>query len=290
MPENNHDDPEYLVQSRQEIIEEIARLHQTLCAAGQSDHREGHDGLMIIGLCHGLSLEEWENLKREGGFVHWLALPTIETPLPNLTRIQLAMEKLADETRRDPLTGLANRRAFEATMRLELDRSYRSATDLSLAIIDIDNFKSINDTHGHVCGDKVLVDLAHTIHKSTRSYDLAARLGGEEFALILPSTGLLQTERFMLRLLAEIRQRRVVCAESESPVGITVSAGLVCTKGKIPLSVERLVELADKALYEAKRTGKDRVVKAPIPDIEGATEHTLVKVHEKQFLFTGPNK
>ena len=288
MPENNHEHSPF-PHPRREILDEITRLREAIQSKSRCSVNSSGEGLIITRLCEGLTLAEWEEILSEGQFHHWLALPASGDPTPHLARIQRTLEELAHQTRHDPLTGLGNRRAFEKHLKMELERAYRSATTLSLAILDLDNFKAINDSKGHPCGDQVLKAVAGALLGHKRLYDLAARIGGEEFALVMPGSGLVQAETGLERLLAQIRERKVVCDGQAEPVAVTCSAGLACTKGRVQLSVERFVELADKALYEAKAAGKDRIARAPIPDLLETPQATLVHAQEKQFLFTGPD-
>ena len=274
---------------RQALMEELIHLRDALRRKGHASLGPSCSGLILARLCAGITLAEWNEVAHEGGFLHWLALPASGEALPHLTQIQQTLEELTHETQHDPMTGLANRRAFERTLKLELERASRAGTSLTLALLDLDDFKVVNDTHGHLCGDRVLVALAGIILNNKRSYDLAARIGGEEFAVILPGSGLMQAEATMQRLIDEVRERKVVCEGVDKGVSVSVSVGLACTKGRIPLSLERFLDLADKALYEAKATGKDRIVKAPIPDLLETPTATLVHSQEKQFLFTGPD-
>ena len=288
MPENN---PKLAPPSlqRREILEEISRLREALQSKARYSVDSCRDGLIIVRLFEGLTLSEWEEIMSDGQFLHWLALPASGDPTPHLARIQRTLEELAHQTRHDPLTGLGNRRAFEKHLKMELERAFRSGSTLSLAILDLDNFKTINDTRGHPCGDQVLKAVSGALLGHKRMYDLAARIGGEEFALVLPGSGLVQAESSLERLLEQIRERNVVCDGQADPVRVTCSAGLACTKGRIQLSVERFMDLADKALYEAKARGKDQIAKAPIPDLLETPQATLVHAQEKQFLFTGPD-
>jgi diguanylate cyclase (GGDEF)-like protein len=276
-------------EDRQAILEEIARLREALAKKGRASLSGAPGGLIIARLCSGLTMEDWKELIQEGHFINWLALPASGDATPHLASIQRTIEELTHQSRHDPLTGLANRRAFEKNLKLELERAYRSGSSLSLAILDLDDFKAVNDTYGHLCGDRVLMGIAAALLGHKRGYDMAARIGGEEFALILPGSGLMQAESSLERLLGEAREHKVTCEGVDEPVGVTCSVGLVCTKGKMPLSVERFVDMADKALYEAKALGKDRIVKAPIPDLMETPQATLVHAQEKQFLFTGPD-
>lgn len=288
MPDNSPDS-DTLAEQRRELLEEISRLREALLKKSLSIVDPCPEGLIIARFCPGMTLDDWDEIVSDGRFTHWLALPSSSVALPHLERIQRTLEELAHQTRHDPLTGLANRRAFEKTLKMELERAHRSSTSLSLAVLDLDDFKAVNDTYGHPCGDRVLTAVAGIMLGQKRAYDLAARIGGEEFALVLPGSGLMQAETTLERLLGELRARKVYCEGVEKPVSVTASAGLACTKGRVPVSVEHLVELADKALYEAKAQGKNRVVKAPIPDLFETPKSTLVHAREKQFLFTGPD-
>lgn len=276
-------------EDRKAILDEISRLREALAKKGRTSLAGSPDGLIIARLCSGLTMADWKELVQEGHFINWLALPASGDATQHLANIQRTLEELAHQTKHDPLTGLANRRAFEKNLKLELERAYRSGSSLSLAMLDLDDFKAVNDTYGHLCGDRVLMGIAAALLGHKRGYDMAARIGGEEFALILPGSGLMQAEASLERLLSEVREHKVTCAGVDDPVGVTCSIGLVCTKGKMPIPLECLVDLADKALYEAKAQGKDRIVKAPIPDLLETPQATLVHAQEKQFLFTGPD-
>ena len=152
----------------------------------------------------------------------------------------------------DFLTGLRNRRYLELDLERELFRVARYGRPLSLIILDLDGFKAVNDTHGHEVGDRVLKALARCLEEHLRQSDRAVRLGGEEFAVLLPETGLPQALRLAERL------RRAVAALKVPPVeGLSASFG-VAQAGPTdsPLS---LLRRADEALYRAKRAGKNRV-------------------------------
>src|SRR5215212_6355811 len=151
------------------------------------------------------------------------------------------------------LTGLANRRRFERQLEREVSRTLRYSRPFCLLILDIDNFKEVNDTYGHDAGDEAIRRLALTLQAGTRGIDLAARVGGEEFAVILPETDFEGGVDVAERLRETIKQ-------TEVPVvgHITTSFGVA----EFPLSASSARELmlvADAALYEAKRNGRDRV-------------------------------
>lgn len=153
----------------------------------------------------------------------------------------------------DHLTGLANRRRFERQLEREVTRTLRYSRPFCLLLLDIDNFKTVNDTYGHDAGDETIRHLAKTLQAATRGIDLAARVGGEEFAVILPETefdGGIETAE---------RLRRSI-SETEVPIvgRITASFGVA----EFPLCAatgRELVLNADAAMYEAKRTGRNRV-------------------------------
>ena len=158
------------------------------------------------------------------------------------------MAALAEVARTDELTGLPNRRAWDEALERELARARRESRPLCIAIVDLDRFKGYNDDHGHQAGDRVLKQLAASWGAELRTTDVLARYGGEEFALALPGCDLVDAGILVERLRAA------------TPAGQTASAGLVMWNGDE--SPERLFGRADKALYEAKESGRDRIVTA----------------------------
>ncbi len=156
----------------------------------------------------------------------------------------------------DPLTNLYNRLFFEKKLREEIDRARRFKHKLSVAMLDIDDFKRINDTYGHLVGDMVLKRLADIIKSSIRSVDVPSRIGGEEFAIIFPETSAEEAARVVERLRKLIEESYI--SIPEHTIKFTVSCGVAeLEEGDTP---EKLLDKADKALYEAKRSGKNKVV------------------------------
>jgi diguanylate cyclase (GGDEF)-like protein len=157
----------------------------------------------------------------------------------------------------DTLTGLYNRRYFEERLGVETQKSFYSGTPLSLVMADIDHFKKVNDTFGHTGGDQVLCKTASLLKNSIRKKDMVARYGGEEFMLILPEAGL--EESFII---AE-RIRRLVENTSfeigQAQVHLTISMGISNFPSHRAKSKEELVRMADQALYDAKRGGRNKV-------------------------------
>lgn len=158
----------------------------------------------------------------------------------------------------DDLTQLPNRRAFRRRLEDEIERSQRGASSLTLAMLDLDHFKLINDRHGHNVGDEILRTYTREILSVFRRYDMVSRYGGEEFAILLPSTD----REGALRAFAKVREKAAGCACVYNGVRIrvpTFSAGLAVYGGE-PL--QTFIDRADRALYKAKQGGRDRVVVA----------------------------
>jgi two-component system cell cycle response regulator len=166
-------------------------------------------------------------------------------------------EEIYRLTIQDGLTRVHNQRALTEYLDREVARSQRHHRPLSVLMFDIDNFKSINDTHGHLCGDFVLRELAECVNVTVRKEDLFARSGGEEFALVL-----VETEREEA-LKAGERVRSLVEAHSfrfeTTPIRLTISVGVATTTGETEITPAALLKAADNNLYQAKRSGRNRV-------------------------------
>lgn len=156
----------------------------------------------------------------------------------------------------DPLTGLLNRRAFMTTLADELTRSQRLHSRFTLLMLDIDHFKLVNDTYGHPVGDAVLVHLSGLLAKQLRSIDKLARIGGEEFAILLIDTSADAAATVIERLLATIRSNPASHPENGKPIAITASIG--CTESKADDDEQSPFVRADRALYAAKQGGRDQ--------------------------------
>jgi diguanylate cyclase (GGDEF)-like protein len=164
------------------------------------------------------------------------------------------LEQVQRMAETDALTGVANRRAFETAIEREVARAQRYGEELTLVMLDIDHFKSLNDTYGHQAGDEVLRKVGAAIRLSSRESDTAARYGGEEFAVLLPSCS--RQESFT----AAARLRRLI-SEIDAVAPITVSAG-IATYPAHAHTAQGLVRAADEALYESKRAGRDRATRS----------------------------
>jgi diguanylate cyclase (GGDEF)-like protein len=157
----------------------------------------------------------------------------------------------------DGLTGIANHRSFQEALDREIARANRRNTVFSLVIFDLDDFKKINDTYGHIVGDAVLKDLVARVTENIRTVDVFARYGGEEFALILPETDRQGAEVLAQRVRSAIMARPFVYAQYT--IFYTVSMGIAVYKAEIALKKDLLIDQADAAMYAAKRAGKNRI-------------------------------
>lgn len=170
----------------------------------------------------------------------------------------VALEReLACQAHTDPLTGVCTRRHFMELAESELARTRRYGGALSLLMLDLDRFKLINDMHGHRVGDRVLQALGETCRKVFRNIDIVGRIGGEEFAVLLPATDTRKACEVAERLRRHI-EGSTVPMERGDAVHFTASIGVSGLKGK-ETDIDALLDLADKALYEAKHGGRNRV-------------------------------
>ena len=197
----------------------------------------------------------------EAGALGYLADPTDIGLLLALTRTLLEFKDYLDSCEEaaftDYLTGLANRRRFERQLAREVERTRRYNHPLCLLVLDIDNFKGVNDTRGHDAGDECIRQLGKVLQEGTRGIDLGARLGGDEFAVLLPETDFASGREVAERL------RAAVASLDVPEVGrVTASFGLAALP-RCAQDARSLTAAADAALYEAKRQGRNRVQEAP---------------------------
>jgi diguanylate cyclase (GGDEF)-like protein/PAS domain S-box-containing protein len=175
--------------------------------------------------------------------------------LDMLARLEAARAALEQLSRQDPLTGLANRREFGERAAIERERAERSRSPLSLAMLDIDRFKDVNDRHGHALGDQVLREIAAILQRECRVADLVSRYGGEEFALALPDTDLPEALAVCERIRTAIQSHD--WARLRHGLQLSISIG-VATRA-LGESVDAALARADALLYQAKHRGRNRV-------------------------------
>lgn len=192
--------------------------------------------------------------------------------------LQAVIDALCDLSSRDPLTGLSNRRQFELALAREIDRVARAGEAALVLMIDIDRFKSVNDTHGHAAGDLVIQSVAQCLSECVRPMDTVSRFGGEEFSVILPncppSFGLIVAERIRIK----VSQRPVTVAHNEA-ISVTISIGGAFAPQWVRSSAPLWIERADQQLYRAKSEGRNRSC-LEMPPI------SLVTAEEKGLLFS----
>jgi diguanylate cyclase (GGDEF)-like protein len=181
----------------------------------------------------------------------------VSLAMAGLQSLRLHQAQLARLVIQDQLTGVLNARAFADRLSQELDRNRRYPRPLALMYMDLDNFKVINDTHGHQTGDAVLRLVADAMRSSVRQADVVGRLGGDEFAVLMPETDAPLADAAAKRLVAGLRN------VFKGTPNVTASIGVVsCTATEA--STDDLLRRADQAMYDAKKLGKDRVVQVAL--------------------------
>lgn len=171
-----------------------------------------------------------------------------------LGRLKRAHENEQRLARTDGLTGLLNAKAFRERAEEEISRSARTGRAVSVAFIDCDNFKTVNDTLGHLAGDQLLSTIAEQMNASVRGIDISARMGGDEFAILLPETSGDEAEQVVQRLRDDLGVRM---RENDWPVTFSIGVAVYATP---PESVDALIQGADKLMYEVKTGQKDAIV------------------------------
>ena len=156
----------------------------------------------------------------------------------------------------DPLTGLFNRGYFQARLEEEVERARRQRIPLTVLMLDIDNFKQLNDRHGHPAGDALLRGVADVLRRTVRVFDVCARFGGDEFAVLMPGSGQDASAQIAARIREEVQHTRPAGLSLTDDLGVTVSIGIRSAVGATGVE---LIGLADQALYAAKREGKNRI-------------------------------
>jgi diguanylate cyclase (GGDEF)-like protein len=192
-----------------------------------------------------------------------MSLFTVVIALPLVTMLHRSFRhsQLLKDARADSKTGLLNAATWERESTAEVARAVRTRTPLAIALLDIDKFKGINDTYGHMVGDQVIKEIAHSLNSLLRDYDLAGRFGGEEFSLLLPQTRAVDALRIAERVRANIAALRIIApgASGGERVHVTVSIGVAALDSGSRREFADLMAAADAALYRAKAGGRDQV-------------------------------
>jgi len=183
--------------------------------------------------------------------------------LPVVTLLQRSLRhvQLVSDSRADSKTGLLNAATWERESATEVARAVRTGSPLAVALLDIDKFKAVNDTHGHLVGDQVLKEIARTLDSLLRDYDLAGRFGGEEFAVLLPQTTAVDAFRIAERVRASIAALNILVPgmASAERIQVTVSIGVAALDAGSKRQLAELLAAADAAMYRAKACGRDQV-------------------------------
>jgi two-component system, cell cycle response regulator len=257
----------------------LARLLTGAYAACLLDFQLGaHDGLQLLLEARGQgcetpvifltadSSEQIDEAAMEAGAADYLVKGEItprvlERSIRYSLKLGAAMSELRRLATRDSLTNLLNRRAFDALLSEEVDRAWRLQHPLTLLALDLDHFKAINDTHGHPAGDVVLAAMARVLEAEVRTIDRLARIGGEEFAVLLMETTAAEGMAVANRLVDAVRARSLTLPGG-TVLNVTVSVGVATLPACGEPESGSLLSAADQALYKAKREGRDRAVLA----------------------------
>lgn len=206
---------------------------------------------------HNQVLKDVLNIRNDNDMVQWIY---IERATEFLAQILIATDalllSLKESVERDPLTGLYNRLAIEKTLSKLWVNAQTSKIPFTVAMLDLDNFKDVNDSYGHMVGDDLLKEISSIIKESLRDGDAVMRYGGEEFLVLLPKTA----EKGAKKPLERIRKRIEDRVFTEAKQKITISIGAAVYPDNRPLNMEEIIEFADAAMYEAKARGKNRLV------------------------------
>lgn len=180
----------------------------------------------------------------------------LEARTQEVLALTAQLKEAHNEASTDPLCGICNRRGFMAAIQAIRDTD-RGLDGAALVLVDVDHFKRLNDTFGHLLGDKVLRGIAEVLRAGIKGRDVAGRIGGEEFAVLLPQTSLQDAHKLAEQIRVAVERGRIHQGADETVGSVTISLGL--TVGRSVDSINDLMARADAALYEAKRTGRNRV-------------------------------
>lgn len=199
--------------------------------------------------------------------------------LDEIGKLRQQIGELSELVSTDALTGLFNFRHFKTMLQAEMDRSKRSGIPTSLVMVDVDHFKTVNDTHGHEVGNQALKHLSDILKGEVRTTDIVCRYGGEEFAIVFPETHLNLAVKVADRIREEIASRTLQLADVE--IGLTASMGASVYMKTSVLDIEEFIDSVDKYLYEAKQSGRNCICHIDYSELRAVTE---VGVDERAML------
>lgn len=265
-----------------EELERVAALVRQHCASRSG---KGQD-LALVRVLSDMRPDDWERISSTYSLENWLSIPLQGELAESVASLLSFQQRLAFQRDHDALTGIGNRGYFNRRLDSEVARALRSHTELSLLYLDLDRFKLVNDTYGHACGDVVLQRLASTLQAAVRHYDILARIGGEEFAVILPATSCWTAMMLGNRLLDIFRKETFSCGDAVFSMTFSAGVSSLALLDDESKSSQALLASADKALYDAKGKGRNIVAIAMSEKID-KDRNSLVQAQEKQFLFSG---
>jgi len=214
---------------------------------------------------HTRALREVMGIRRDSDNLQWIYIARATEFLAQiLIVIDTLLLQLKERVERDHLTGLRNRLALYRLLPQMLEKAQKQGKPIVVAMLDLDDFKQINDQYGHQAGDKVLRFVAGLIERILRNDDLAVRFGGEEFVIVLPATDFAKARVPLGRIQAQIAAEKILPGVE----GLTVSIGVAGYAGRGSVDPDELIRQADEAMYRAKELGKNRVVFARGDDEE----------------------
>lgn len=244
-----------LVQNRMSEVEALYSTHEVLASQSHGVHAENWCVMPRLGSQLYLSIDAGPIFDGEGQL-----MAVVET-LRDMTALKKAQQELELLASHDGLTGVVNRRGFDAKMSIEWRKGELDAQPLALLLIDVDHFKRYNDTYGHPAGDECLRQIAKALAAELhRPTDLVARYGGEEFAFVLPSTNAQGAAAVARRILEKVAALRIAHSGNDGVGVASVSIGVASVVPGEGRAVQELMQAADDALYQAKRQGRNRFV------------------------------
>lgn len=241
------------------MTESTGKYHAMV--AGYSEKMADTDNMAAMNQLIGEIMHETRVIRDEAQRSHEELVATrkkAQEAEERIKELEQKLEQVSELVHADQVTGTLNRRGMEETLEREINRSERQQTPVSLALLDIDNFKQLNDTLGHQAGNRALVHLASVIKEALRPTDSVARYGGEEFLIILPDTGLPEAIEAIVRLQRELTKKFFM--HENKRLLITFSAGVALRAENEEAEV--VIARADQAMYRAKKSGKNRVFPA----------------------------